>query len=85
MLGTKSAEQRLATMLINLSNRYASRGYSRYAFNMHMSRRDIGSYLSTAMETVSRLFTRLQTYGFIEVRGKFVEIKDLEGLQKFAN
>ena len=50
-----------------------------------MSRRDIGSYLSTAMETVSRLFTRLQTYGFIEVRGKFVEIKDLEGLQKFAN
>ena len=85
MLGTKSAEQRLATMLINFSDRYASRGFSRFAFNIHMSRRDIGNYLSTAMETVSRLFTRLQSYGFIEVHGKSVEIKDLEGLKKFAS
>ena len=84
LLGTKNAEQRLATLLINFSNRYAARGFSRNEFNLHMSRRDIGNYLSAAMETVSRLFSRLQANGLIEVHGKLVEIKDLEGLQKFA-
>ena len=84
LLGTKSAEQRLATLLINFSNRYAARGFSKYEFNLHMSRRDIGNYLSAAMETVSRLFSRLQANGLIEVHGKLVEIKDLAGLQKFA-
>jgi len=84
LIGTKSAEQRLATLLINFSNRYARRGFSKSEFNLHMSRRDIGNYLSAAMETVSRLFSRLQANGLIEVHGKLVEIKDLEGLRRYA-
>jgi len=84
LIGTKSAEQRLASLLINFSNRYAARGFSRNEFNLHMSRRDIGNYLSAAMETVSRLFSRLQANGLIEVHGKLVEIKDLDGLQRFS-
>ena len=84
LIGTKSAEQRLATLLVNFSNRFASRGFSKYKFNLHMSRRDIGNYLSTAMETVSRLFSSLQANGLIEVHGKIIEIKDLDRLKKFA-
>ncbi len=84
LLGTKSAEQRLATFLINFSNRYAMRGFSKHEFNLHMSRRDIGNYLSAAMETVSRLFSRLQANGLIKVHGKLIQIKDLEGLYRFA-
>ena len=84
LIGTKSAEQRLATLLVNFSNRYAARGFSRNEFNLHMSRRDIGNYLSAAMETISRLFSRLQANGLIEVHGKLVKIKDLEGLQRFT-
>ena len=67
-----------------LGTKSAARGFSRNEFNLHMSRRDIGNYLSAAMETVSRLFSRLQANGLIEVHGKLVEIKDLEGLQRFA-
>ena len=84
LIGTKSAEQRLATMLVNFSNRYSARGFSKNEFNLHMSRRDIGNYLSAAMETVSRLFSRLQANGLIEVHGRLVEIKDLAGLKKYA-
>lgn len=84
LIGTKSAEQRLASLLINFSNRYAARGFSKNEFNLYMSRRDIGNYLSAAMETVSRLFSRLQANGLIEVRGKLVKIKDLEGLKKYS-
>ena len=84
LIGTKSAEQRLATLLLNLSRRYAARGFSKNEFNLYMSRRDIGNYLSAAMETVSRLFSRLQAKGLIKVHGKLIEIKDLEGLKKYA-
>ena len=84
LIGTKSAEQRLATLLLNLSRRYAARGFSENEFNLYMSRRDIGNYLSAAMETVSRLFSRLQAKGLIKVHGKLIEIKDHEGLEKYA-
>lgn len=84
LIGTKSAEKRLASLLINFSNRYAARGFSKNEFNLYMSRRDIGNYLSAAMETISRIFSRLQDNGLIEVHGKLIEIKDLEGLQRYA-
>ena len=84
LIGTKSAEQRLATLLINFANRYSARGFSKYEFILQMSRRDIGNYLSAAMETISRLFSRLQSIGLIEVHGKLIQIKDFEGLKKFA-
>lgn len=85
LLGTKNAEQRLATLLLSLSSRYAERGFSKHEFNLNMSRRDIGNYLSTAMETVSRLFSRLQSNGLIEVHGKLVYIKNLDKLANFAS
>jgi len=84
LIGTKNAEQRLASLLINFSNRYAARGFSKNEFNLYMSRRDIGNYLSAAMETVSRLFSRLQANGLIEVHGKLIEIKDTERLQRYT-
>ena len=84
LIGTKSAEQRLATLLLNFSNRYAARGFSKNEFYLHMSRRDIGNYLSAAMETVSRLFSRLQASGLIEVHGKLIQIKDINKLQRYA-
>ncbi len=84
LIGTKSAEQRLATLLMNISKRYAARGFSKNKFYLHMSRRDIGNYLSAAMETISRLFSRLQKNGLIEVHGKLIEIKDHEKLGKYA-
>ena len=84
LLGTKSAEQRLSTLLLNFSQRNAARGFSSIELNLHMSRRDIGNYLSAAVETVSRLFTRLQELKIIEVHGKKVVIKNMDALRKTA-
>lgn len=84
MLGTKSADQRLATLLLSLSKRNAERGLSKSVLELNMSRRDIGSYLSAAVETISRTFTRLQTSKIIDVHGKRILIKDFDQLQKIA-
>ena len=63
MLGKKSAEVKVASLLLNLSSRFHARGFSANQFNLSMSRHDIGNYLGLAVETVSRLLTHLHEEG----------------------
>jgi len=81
LLGSMRAEERLATFLLNLSKRFTRRGYSPSDFHLRMTREDIGSFLGLKLETVSRLFSRFQEEGLIEVQQKHVRIRDLAGLE----
>lgn len=85
LMGNKNSHARLAAFLISLSERFALRGFSGYEFHLSMSREDIGNYLGLAMETVSRMFTRFQKEGLLEVDGKYVRILDLAGLRLLAH
>ncbi|MFT5173561.1 MAG: CRP/FNR family transcriptional regulator [Gammaproteobacteria bacterium] len=84
LLGKKDAEERLAAMLLAISARFAARGYADGAFNLSMSRADIGNYLGLALETVSRMLSRFQERGLIDVRRRLIEIRDFASLQKLA-
>jgi CRP/FNR family transcriptional regulator len=84
LLGRKAADERLAAMLVSISNRFKQRGFSAREFNLSMSRNDIGNYLGLAVETVSRLFTRFQEEGLLETERKHVRILDLERLSVLA-
>ncbi len=81
LLGKKTADERLASLLLSLSARLSTRGFSASEFNLSMSRNDIANYLGLAVETVSRLFTRFQEQGLIEVDGKYVKLLTLENLK----
>jgi CRP/FNR family transcriptional regulator len=81
LLGSMSAEERLAAFLVNLSQRLTERGYSPVRFVLRMSRREIGSYLGLTLETVSRVFSRFQREGLIRAELKAVELKHLERLR----
>jgi CRP/FNR family transcriptional regulator len=50
-----------------------------------MSRVDIGNYLGLTVETVSRVFSRMQKMDILKVDNKEIEILDIEGLQNMAN
>ncbi|MCB1734000.1 MAG: fumarate/nitrate reduction transcriptional regulator Fnr [Gammaproteobacteria bacterium] len=80
LLGRSTAEERVASFLISLSERFKRRGFSATDFFLSMSRQEIGSYLGLALETVSRLFTRFQDEGILKVERKHVQILDLERL-----
>ncbi|WP_255214694.1 helix-turn-helix domain-containing protein, partial [Burkholderia pseudomallei] len=54
LLGTMTAEQRVAAFLLNISERFQKRGYSASEFNLRMTREEIGCYLGMKLETVSR-------------------------------
>jgi len=82
LLGSMRAEERLAVFLLNLSKRFTRRGYSPSDFHLRMTREEIGSYLGLKLETVSRLFSKFQEDGLIEVQQKHVRITNIEGLEQ---
>ncbi len=84
LLSKKTAEERVATFLLKLSNRYKRRGYSASVFRLSMSRNEIGNYLGLAVETVSRIFSRFQKQQLIKVEGKEIEVLSLDQLSESA-
>src|SRR5450631_2042462 len=84
LLGSMRAEERLAVFLLNLSERYRLRGYSTTEFVLRMTREEIGSYLGLKLETVSRLLSRLQEEGLLQVQGRTVKLLDLAALRQLA-
>ncbi len=84
LLGSMRAEERLAAFLLNLSQRFGARGYSPNAFNLRMTRHEIGSYLGLKLETVSRTFSYFQEHGLLNVTTREIEIMDLLRLRSFV-
>jgi CRP/FNR family transcriptional regulator len=82
LLGSMNAEERLAAFLLNLSQRYAARGYSEREFHLRMSRAEIGSYLGMKLETVSRTFSAFQQQRLMDVDKRHIRITDIEGLKR---
>lgn len=81
MLGTASAEARVARFLIALSDRYAAMGYSSKAFNLRMTSQEIGSHLGLTLETVSRTFSLFNESGLIRVQHRSICIIDAPALR----
>jgi len=74
LLSKKSAEERIGSFLLNLASRFKRRGFSDKTFRLSMSRADMANYLGLAVETVSRVFTRFQKQGLIDITGNAKEI-----------
>lgn len=81
MLGTLSAEGRVARFLVSLSDKFAQMGYSMRMFNLRMTRHEIGSYLGLTLETVSRTLSAMNDVGLIGVDQKTIELKDIDTLR----
>lgn len=84
LLGNMRAEQRFAAFLINLSSRYAARGYSSTTFQLRMSREEIGNYLGLTIESISRLLSRLKKQGLLRVANREIELLDITRMRAMA-
>lgn len=82
LLGRMQADERVASFLLNLAQRYKARGLSQYEFTLPMVRGDIGNYLGLTLETVSRCLSRLKKSGLIEVDNRLLHIIDHAALQQ---
>ncbi|MDB5840396.1 MAG: transcriptional regulator [Herminiimonas sp.] len=84
LLGNMRAEQRFAVFLVNLSARYAARGYSSTSFQLRMSREDIGNYLGLTIESISRLLSRFKKQGWLKVDKREVQLLNPAMLKALA-
>ena len=83
-LGTMRADQRMALFLLDFSQRYERLGLSRSSLVLGMPRQDIGSYLGLTLETVSRLLSRLQREGMLQVQGRSIDLLDFPALWRLS-
>jgi CRP/FNR family transcriptional regulator, anaerobic regulatory protein len=83
-LGLLNADERLAAFLLDLSQRFAARGFSSHRFVLRMTRAEIGSFLGLTLETVSRVFSRFQKLGLIAVTRRDIELLNMHALSTLA-
>jgi len=76
MMGRRQAQSRLAIFLLSLSERHRRLHHDPHQFELSMSRYDLANYLGLVVETVSRMFTRMQQLGAIDVDRKRISILD---------
>ena len=90
LLGKKSATERIATLLVELSDRLSLDGCSPTTlyldrFELPMDRQQISDILGLTIETVSRQFSRIRKEGIIELPDRrTVIIKDRNRLKALA-
>jgi CRP/FNR family transcriptional regulator len=85
LLGRKTAQEKIVSFLLSLSERVTKRGAAPSPISLPMGRADIADYLGLTTETVSRSITNLKRDGHIRLlQGGKVELPDLEALQELA-
>lgn len=90
LLGKKSAGERIATLLLEMSERLGQQGChaepsALNQFDLPLDRQQIGDLLGLTIETVSRQMTKLKSQGLIELPDrKHVIINDRNRLSEMA-
>jgi CRP/FNR family transcriptional regulator len=84
-LARLTAPQRVARFLLELSRRWAERGYSGAHFRLPMGRRAIGQHLALTTETVSRVLSDFQSRRWLDLPWREVRIVDLDSLRKVVD
>lgn len=79
-----TAQQRVATFLLQLTARYRELGYPHDRCQLLMSHQDIANYLRINPSTISRVFNELQKNKLIEIKKHFVYLCDIPQLRILA-
>lgn len=83
-LGRKSSEARLASWLLGCSRQGERHGRPRRELRLTMSRTDLANFLGMRIETISRIFTRMDRIGVVRVRRRTIDILDFDQLAEWA-
>lgn len=81
MLGTMSAEARVADFLLQFSSRMSGDGYSSTSMRLPMKREELASFLGLRLETVCRIFGSWRNAGMLQVSGRQIDLRDMAQLR----
>lgn len=80
-LTQKNLHGRLADILICLSQKV----YSTNEFRLQVTRKELGELSSMATESVVRILKDFKDEGLLDLKGKIIEIKDFDRLQRISD
>lgn len=84
LLSKNSADEKIAFLLLSISQRNSQRGLSATEFYLPMSRADIGNYLGLTIETVSRVLSKFHKTGVIVLDKKHVVILKMDDIKQWV-
>lgn len=79
-----TAEQRVATFLLQLNSRYAALGLSPIHLRLPMTHHDIANYLRITPSTISRIFHQWEKRKWIVLKNHMISLVDAKNLQMAA-
>lgn len=82
-LNQYDSKQRVIKFLLDLSEKMKRGGLSRSEFNLSMSRIDIANFLGLAIETISRLLTKMDAQGLIKVQNRKITLYSIDALKTY--
>ena len=80
-LSFTTVRQRLIALILRRTQADGTRSGTAVSFELTKSHQELASELGTVRELISRTLGRLQAEGFLEVDGRKIVVKDLEGLK----
>jgi CRP-like cAMP-binding protein len=83
-LSVYSADQRIAAALIRLAKKMGEQKGTGMLIQLPFSRQDLAAMTGTTVETVSRVMSRFAERGLVKTGRKWVEIRDIQGLEQIA-
>lgn len=81
-LSFTTVRQRLIAVILRMVQARGTASKEGIRVELTMSHQDLAAELGTVRELVSRNLSRLQAEGFLEVDGRKIIVKDLEGLKR---
>ena len=77
----KNARGKVSNMLLCFANSL----YCSPAFQLTLTRQELGEYLGLSMENIIRILKEFEVDNLIEVNGKNIKVIDVEALEKICN
>lgn len=81
----REVSTRLATLLLNLSDRFGQQNGSGTLLDVRLTHQDLANMIASTREAVSKVMSELQREGCIEVRNHRIVIRDRETLVEYSN
>lgn len=79
-----TVEQRLARTLLNLLDDFGVPHKKGYLIKLKLKHSDYADLIASTRETVTATLNRMKRDGLIDVEGKYIVVRSLEGLREVA-
>ncbi len=85
ILALDRAEQRIATLLVNLASRSGVRGSDGLLLPVPLTRQDLSDMAGITVETAIRIMSRFKRSGLVSGKARRIVIRDLRKLKQLAS